>query len=94
MDWKGVSYNPNLTIKFIEGSSRISMGLERVSYNPNLTMEFFENHPDYDWDWYGLMKNEFIKEKEMFMIEEARKYILSIRSKNCGKKFIIHPILK
>ena len=78
-------------MEFIEAHSEYNWSWSWVSYNPNITMEFIEAHPEYKWCWYGLMKNEFIKEKEMFMIEEAKKYIAFIKLKNGGKKYTIHP---
>ena len=37
-------------------------------------MEFIEAHPEYDWNWFAVSDNEFTKNKDLFIIEEARKH--------------------
>ena len=57
-------------------------------------MEFIEAHPEYDWDWEGVSDNEFTKNKELFMIEEVKKYMFIYKIQKRWKKSIIHQIPK
>ena len=63
-------------------------------FNPNLTMEFIEAHPDYPWDWSNIVKNKFIKDKELLMIEEAKKYMAVYKIKKWWKEIYYSPNTK
>ena len=45
-----------------------------VSWSRNVTMEFIEALSKYIWDCDMISCNKFTKNKELFMIEEAKKY--------------------
>ena len=65
-----------------------------ISSSPNVTMEFIEAHPKYNWDWYVVLENKFTKNKELFMIEEARKYIAIYKIKKWWKNIYYSPNTK
>ena len=71
----GFQCHPNVTIEFITAHPEYPWNWNGVSYNPNLTMEFIEAHPEYPWDWNEIVNNNFTKNRELFMEEEARKYM-------------------
>ena len=57
-DYIGISYNPNLTIKFITTSSGLINDSENfnqkwhwwvISRNSNISIKDIENHPEYPW---------------------------------------------
>ena len=54
-------------------------------------MEFIETHPEYNWDWYEVLENEFTKNKELFMIEEVRKYMAVYKIKKWWKEIYYSP---
>jgi hypothetical protein len=64
-DWRGLSWNPNLTMEFVleqpEFMDRFHW--RGLSCNPNLTMEFILGHPELmdKWDWGELSKDQFQK---------------------------------
>ena len=54
-------------------------------------MEFIETHPEYNWDWYEVLENEFTKNKELFMIEEASKYMAIYKNQKRWKEINYSP---
>ena len=90
-DWKWVSYNTNITMEFIEAHPEYDWDWSEISCNPNLTMDFIEAHPEYPWNWDWVSKNKFNKNKELCMIEEARKYMAVYKIKKWWKKIYYSP---
>ena len=56
-NWRNISINPNLTIKFLEKNPDKPWNWYDISYNPNLTMETIEKYPDKPLDWGGISYN-------------------------------------
>ena len=56
-DWYGISFNPNVTMDFIDKHPEKPWDWCYVSNNPNLTMEFVEKHPDKPWNWGCISDN-------------------------------------
>jgi hypothetical protein len=50
--WQGISWNPNLTMDFIEKYPDKDWNWHGISEIPNLTMDFIEKHSNEDWDWF------------------------------------------
>ena len=90
-NWGGVSRNPNITMEFIESHPEFNWNWYEISRNSNITMEFIETHPEFNWDWYAISENEFTRSKELFMIEEARKYMAIYKIKKWWKKIYDSP---
>ena len=69
-----------------------------VSYkNPNLTLELIESHPEPEWSaseiWSAIGIAE-AKNKELFIIDEARKYMAVYKIKNWWKEIYYSPNTK
>ena len=93
-DWKQISRNPNITIEFVEAHPEYDWDWFMFQCNPHLTMEFIEAHPERDWEWDDLSENEFTKNKELFMIEEAKKYMAVYKIKKWWKEIYYSPYTK
>ena len=78
-------------MKFIESHPEYNWEWSRVSSNPNVTMEFIETHPEYPWNWQAVLENKFTKNKKLFMIEEARKYMAIYKIKKWWKQIYYSP---
>ena len=61
---------------FIETHIDYQPDWETVSSNPNLIMDFIKYHPEYYWKLKYITSNVFIKDKEMFIIEESTVWII------------------
>ena len=57
-------------------------------------MDFIENNPDYNWDWSEVQKNKFTKNKKLFMIEEAKKYMAVYKIKKWWGEIYYSPNTK
>ena len=57
-------------------------------------MEFIKTHFWYDWDRNEIPKNNFTKNKELFMIEETKKYMAIYKIKKWWKKIYYSPKTK
>ena len=90
-NWCRVSRNPNLTMELIEAHPEYPWNWRGVSKNPNLTMDFIEVHPEYVWHWREVQKNKFTKSKDLFMIEEAKKYMAVYKIKKWWKGIYYSP---
>ena len=93
-DWKWISGSPNITVEFIDNHPDYPWDWGLVSENPNLTMEFIESHPEYPWDWNRVQTNKFTKNKELFMVEEARKFMAIYKIKQWWKEICLSPYTK
>lgn len=69
LDWDSLSYNPNLTTKFVEEYIDKEWNWYTFSSNEKFTPEFIEKHIDKNWDICQLSKNRSIT------IEFIEKYI-------------------
>tara|TARA_B110000977_G_C10910029_1_gene428847 strand:- start:129 stop:374 length:246 start_codon:yes stop_codon:yes gene_type:complete len=61
---------------FIETHIDYQPDWETVSSNPNLIMDFIKYHTEYYWKLKYITSNVFIKDKEMFIIEESTVWII------------------
>jgi len=93
-NWFEISKNPNITMEFIEAHPMYHWIWPAVTSNPNLKMEFIEEHPRYNWDMRNIFTKIFPEEKELFMIEEALKYMAVYKIKNWWKKIYYSPNTK
>ena len=57
-NWNHISYNPNLTMEFIE--KYIDKPFGEVYLIIQITMEFIEKYPDKPWRWYCISYNSNI----------------------------------
>ena len=61
LDWNGISWNPNITMEFIEKYSDKPWDWNGgISRNPNITMEFIEKYSNKPWNWYYISYNQNI----------------------------------
>lgn len=81
-------------MEFIEAHPEYDWKWKWVSDNPNLIMKFVESHHEYEWYTSGVTHNKFSKNKELFMIEEALKYMAVYKIKNWWKKIYYSPNTK
>ena len=56
-NWKGISWNPNITMEIIEKYPNKPWDWGGISCNPNITMEIIEKYPNKPWDWRGISCN-------------------------------------
>ena len=85
-----VSSNPNVTIEFIEKDIFI-WDWREFSKNPNVTMEFIKIHFGIIGIGSEIIRNNFPKNKELFMIEEAKKYMAVYKIKKWWKEIYYSP---
>ena len=62
-----------------------------ISQHPNITMEMIENNPDKPWNWKGISKNKFTKEKELFYQKYYRIYMATFRLQQYFNRMYDNP---
>ena len=63
LDWKRISWNPNISMRIIDKYSDKPWNWNWISDNPNITMEFIEKYSDKPWDWNDISNNPNITMK-------------------------------
>ena len=66
--WTKISYNPNLSIKFLKKYEDEPLDWEIISDNIKQTVKIIEAFPDKPWDWL------FIDGGKNMTVEEFEKY--------------------
>tara|TARA_Y100000782_G_scaffold109878_1_gene135409 strand:+ start:7045 stop:8391 length:1347 start_codon:yes stop_codon:yes gene_type:complete len=56
-DWRALSYNKSLSLKFIENNLQMFWDWRGLSGNPVITIEFVERYPEHPWNKLGLIDN-------------------------------------
>ena len=80
--WYTLSSHPNTTLEIIEKYPDTLRDWNGISCNPNITFEFIEKNNDKPWDRNGISSNKFTKEKNNFIIEEVKKYLVGVKINN------------
>ena len=91
LDWDYISRNPNISMRIIEKYSDKPWNWSYISWNPNIAMEFIEKHPNKPWDWYGISRDTFNYEKELFIEKRMKEYLASYRIQQYYWKGICNP---
>ena len=60
LDWNGISWNPNITMSFIEKYPDKPWDWNTISRNTNITISFLEKNFDKPWVWYCISRNQNI----------------------------------
>ena len=50
-----------------------------LSMNPNITMKYIKENPDKPWDWNGISRNPFTRDKQDYIIQQYRRHLACYR---------------
>ena len=87
--WHPRASNPTIFTAII-----ISPHTDMMSENPSLTIDMIESFPDMFWDWEHISRNTFHKEREVFLLEKAKKHIAAYRIQQCYSNALTIPTNK
>jgi hypothetical protein len=65
MHYKSLSFNKNVTDKFLEKNMNKNWNWKRVAAYTSVTIDFIRKHPEIDWNWSVVSRNKNILMKDV-----------------------------